>query len=306
MAKIMKEAVNVPDPATLAEMGIPLVIEKPEVKMVELTVSASPLVPYKPGTMFMIGSVEFGSQEEMLKWTLSTAALLKDIMEKQRMFTTFNDKKGGVHVHPNLEAWQTLAMLVGCTLREVKSQFDQMLNGFESRVEVIRLIDGMKISEASGFCDCSENGKSAFYAAKSMSITRATAKAVKTPFGFIMKISGFEPTPAAEMEDENGEATIPGFTKPDQPRATLMPRPDPVEESMNEILTYGLALKLTAEELNDIFTSTFGKNMPDVVDAKEIYKATLHLFVREGRPPTKEEVAKYMFESDPAKIKIEK
>lgn len=263
--------------------------------------NTAPLVPAELGNTFMIGSVKVADQRAALDLIITTANLLKEIMESRQLYTTFytTDKRSGAkipHNHPHVEAWQALAMLLGCTVRELESKYVYEMNGFESRAEVIRLIDGMRIGEGSGFCDFSEAGKDKAYAVKSMSMTRAISKAIKNMFGHIMKVAGFQPTPKEEIEDLGG-SPLDGFSKddglPHQPDLDAL-----MDAAQKEIYDYGLLLKLSKDEVDAIFVATYNDDFPPLPDAIEVYKATLHLAVKEGRPITKEEVAAFMLQNN--------
>jgi len=77
-------------------------------------------------------------------------------------------------------------------------------------VELVRITDQAVISRASAECGAADeydrNGnllwsKRPRYARRSMAQTRATGKACRMSFSWIMKLAGYEPTPAEEMPD---------------------------------------------------------------------------------------------------------
>lgn len=75
---------------------------------------------------------------------------------------------------------------------------------YEAIVELIRTGDGAVIGRASAICGTPDEPTWATrpaYARRSMAITRATGKAYRLGFSWIMALAGYEPTPAEEMTD---------------------------------------------------------------------------------------------------------
>ena len=79
---------------------------------------------------------------------------------------------------------------------------------YVATVELVRMSDGACISRASAECGSSDEldkyGKPIWstrprYARRSMAQTRATGKACRLAFSWIMSLAGYEPTPAEEM-----------------------------------------------------------------------------------------------------------
>lgn len=88
---------------------------------------------------------------------------------------------------------------------------------YEAEVK-IKTLSGKTISSAIAICSNFEKGKNDKdeYVIASMAQTRATGKAFRLAFSWIMKMSGYEVTPAEEMEafgEQNSEAIIPKETK---------------------------------------------------------------------------------------------
>lgn len=72
----------------------------------------------------------------------------------------------------------------------------------------LKSLNGTIITKAEAICSNAETGKVANdeYAIASMAQTRATGKAFRLAFSWIVKIAGYEPTPAEEViELQNGE-----------------------------------------------------------------------------------------------------
>ena len=89
--------------------------------------------------------------------------------------------------------------------------------GWEARVQALTL-QGAVVGAADAQCLRSENNWKTRddYALRSMAQTRAAAKALRMPLGFIMALAGYEATPAEEMPAERLEkpAVIPPTQRP--------------------------------------------------------------------------------------------
>jgi hypothetical protein len=88
--------------------------------------------------------------------------------------------------------------MLGCVAREVSTIED---NGvYIAIVELVRMSDGACISRASAECGEEKPWNTrAKYARRSMAQTRATGKACRLAFSWIMSLAGYEVTPAEEM-----------------------------------------------------------------------------------------------------------
>jgi hypothetical protein len=83
--------------------------------------------------------------------------------------------------------------------------------GYEAIVELVRIRDGMVIGRASALCGMDEKtwASRPEYARRSMAVTRATGKAYRLGYSAIIKLAGFEPTPAEEMPVEGEVHEVP-------------------------------------------------------------------------------------------------
>jgi hypothetical protein len=145
----------------------------------------------KPATLFGCTSAE-----GTIKCASEVATALREVVSKQGLI-----KKIGNKDYPLCEAWTLLGTIVGvfpvlCWSRRIEG-------GWEARVEA-RLASGSVVGAAEAECLKSEKnwiGRDDF-ALRSMAQTRATAKALRMPLGFVMTLAGYEPTPAEEMVTE--------------------------------------------------------------------------------------------------------
>lgn len=126
----------------------------------------------------------------------TVAQALKDVIVKQGLVSRISGKE-----YPRCEAWTLLGTMLGVFPVCVWSR--QVEGGWEARVEA-RTKDGAVIGAAEAECLRSERNWSNRddFSLRSMAQTRATAKCLRMPLGFVMSLSGFEPTPAEEMIEQ--------------------------------------------------------------------------------------------------------
>lgn len=109
---------------------------------------------------------------------------------------------------------------------------------YKAIVMLKRAGDGQKVSQAEAFCSNLEESKmkNDEYAINSMAQTRATGKAFRIAFSWIMAMAGYEATPAEEMPadgfESHPEPTQPA-SRPAQTYANDEPRYEPVRETEN-------------------------------------------------------------------------
>lgn len=125
------------------------------------------------------------------------ANVLAEVIERQRLFSVIQGRK-----FVKCEGWVTLATLRGCLPREVA--VTEMEEGrYVAEVELVRMSDGAVLTKASaecgGPCDSVWTNRPP-NARRSMAITRATGKACRVAFSWVMALSGYEVTPAEEMD----------------------------------------------------------------------------------------------------------
>lgn len=147
-----------------------------------------------------LGSIAVPAHE-VLDLGRKIAVVLADIIIKQGLFVNVQNKK-----HVYVEGWTTMGAMLGVTPREVSSV--PLEDGsYEGTVELVRLCDGMVIGRASAVCGAEVPwNKREKYARKSMATTRATGKAFRLAFSWIMKLAGYEVCPAEEMPHGWGDS----------------------------------------------------------------------------------------------------
>ena len=142
------------------------------------------------------------------------AHALADIIRSQKLATRIQGRE-----FVQVEGWTTLATMLGVVAREVATVEHPDEPGiFISTVELVRMADGAIISRASAECGAPDEldryGKPVWanrprYARRSMAQTRATGKACRLAFSWIMRLAGYEPTPAEEMPTDQPAAPAP-------------------------------------------------------------------------------------------------
>ncbi len=156
----------------------------------------------------------------MLQNAVEMADVLKDVIKQQHLSV-----KIGPNEYVKVEAWATLGVMLGILPRE--REVKEHANGdYEAAVDLIRQRDGMVVGGASALCGADEQrwGKADRFARRSMAITRATGKAYRLCFAWIVTLAGYEPTPAEEMPEPSQAHTPQSFSggfNPDDPHDRL-------------------------------------------------------------------------------------
>lgn len=210
----------------------------------------------------------FGVSEPVaiIERATSVATALKSVITKQGLISKISGKE-----YPKCEAWTLLGTMLG--VFPVLCWTKQVEGGWEARVEA-KTRDGAIVGAAEAQCLHSErNWKDRDdFALRSMAQTRATAKCLRMPLGFVMTLAGYEPTPAEEMVADHpqpppGRAAAPPTQRPAQPQPAAptpsqvstkpLPKPFPTSESRSKMIA---ALKAGIDAPNrDIVTEYFRK-----------------------------------------------
>lgn len=130
---------------------------------------------------------------QVVQRATEVADALKDVITSRGMLVRIQGRE-----HCTVDGWQVLGSMIGVTA--VCEWTRPMQDGWEARV-LAQTLDGRVIGAAEAQCTRTEKmwSKRDDYALRSMAQTRATSKALKGPLGFVVKLAGFEPTPADEM-----------------------------------------------------------------------------------------------------------
>jgi hypothetical protein len=144
---------------------------------------------------------------EMLERATAIATALSAMVEKQRLYTVISGKK-----YPQVEAWMTIGRMDNVVAREAAKPVRADDGSWEAEVELVRLSDGMVIGRASALCGAKGDrpwDTRPDHQRRSMAVTRATSRAFRQQYSWIMALAGYEPTPADEMPDDRGETREP-------------------------------------------------------------------------------------------------
>jgi hypothetical protein len=164
---------------------------------------------------------------EIVTRATNVATSLKAVIEKQGLISKISGKE-----YPRCEAWTLLGTMLGVFPVCLWSR--QVENGWEARVEA-KTRDGAIVGAAEAQCLRSEknwNNRDDF-ALRSMAQTRATAKCLRMPLGFVMTLAGYEATPAEEMTHEP-ERPQHQYRPPQPQSQPPAPKPAPAVKSPTE------------------------------------------------------------------------
>jgi hypothetical protein len=157
-----------------------------------------------------LGTLQAASAVALVQGAREMANALADVIERQKLATVIHGRK-----HVNVEGWTTLGIMLGVVPREVSTVETDGV--YTATVELVRVVDQGVISRASAECGSADEldryGKPIWanrprYARRSMAQTRATGKACRLAFSWIMALAGYEPTPAEEMPDTRQDETV--------------------------------------------------------------------------------------------------
>jgi hypothetical protein len=147
------------------------------------------------------GAVSLRNPQEILAEATERANVLAAMVEKSKSYIKIGGKK-----HLMVEAWITLAGFYGCSARIVATEEVEYggVFGFKARARVTHDATGNIIAEADAICMHDETNWSGkpLHQVLSMAETRATSKALAMKFRSVVVLSGFQPTPAEEMQDD--------------------------------------------------------------------------------------------------------
>ncbi len=174
-----------------------------------------------PGKVVQLGMIEM-EPEEVVRVATKIANVLKDIVITQGLYTMV---KGKAHVHA--EGWATLGAMIGVLPRERPelTHYDAGLEGWEAYVELIRMSDLAVVGGAGALCTRTESTwqDRDEYAIRSMAVTRATGKAYRLGFAWVMKLAGYDVLPEEEAE---GELRVASSVDPDAGNGDVEARDD--------------------------------------------------------------------------------
>lgn len=151
----------------------------------------------------MLGSLRFASAAQILPAAKNVAEQVGALVQELKLFVERDGKK-----HLRLEAWTTLGGIIGVVPQE-RMTSAMPDGGFESGVDLVRAADGGIVGRASAVCGAADDSEwcgQPDFVKRSMAITRATAKAFRLTYSWIMALGGFEVTPTEELPNTAGKS----------------------------------------------------------------------------------------------------
>lgn len=158
---------------------------------------------YKPEPTIPVVVENFEITSPMKAITL--AETVEQLITSKGLFSNIKGKK-----FVNVEGWQFAGLSFGLipVMHEPTNLSNEKEVKYSASVELINK-DGVKMGYGYAVCSNKEPLKRSFeeYAICSMAQTRAIGKAYRNCIAWLMKASGFEPTPLEEMEKQKDPAT---------------------------------------------------------------------------------------------------
>jgi hypothetical protein len=181
------------------------------------TETALEVVETRPESV-ALGTLNASTPAALVAGATAMAKSLADVIDQQRLYSTISGRK-----FVKVEGWTTLATMAGFLPRE-RSVVRLEDGGYEATVDLIRLSDGAVLTSASAECGSDEPtwANRPRYARRSMAITRATSKACRIAFSWVMALAGYEVTPAEEMD---GVEVEPRRAEPTRKPPAVKPAP---------------------------------------------------------------------------------
>lgn len=195
------------------------------------------------------------------------ATSLKELIVQNRLFSNIKGKN-----YVNVEGWQIAGAFTGTfPVVEKVEELPAKPGEVKYRAEVsLRDAEGKLVGYGVAICSNREPGKKSFdeYAVASMAQTRAVGKAYRLKIGWLLKVAGYETTPAEEMDAVEAEVV----QQQPQPEA-------PAGPSMRDV-SYAKSAMEQAKCLDDLKTlwATMPaalQSHPEIIACKDALKAKL-------------------------------
>lgn len=190
------------------------------------------------------------------KGIMEFATNLKEIIVQNQLFTNIQGKN-----YVNVEGWQAAGAFAG--IFPMVDKVDNLSDGtyYKYRAEV-SLYDGNgnRVGSGMAICSNSEPGKTKFaeYAVASMAQTRAIGKAFRMKLGWLLKIAGYETTPAEEMDAVEAEVTQGAMDEVKLAKEKLAQAKDMLELKSIYIRLGKIRENPSVAEFKDIMKARFG------------------------------------------------
>lgn len=160
----------------------------------------------RPPDAIQLGSLTASTPGALVQGATTAANELAKLIDSRQLYSMISGRKYVV-----VEGWLTLATMMGCLPQE-ESNTRQDDGSYVAVVVLRRMSDGTVLSRASAECGGPEDRtweRRPAYARRSMAATRATGKACRLAFSWVVALAGYATTPAEEMDDiESGHPVI--------------------------------------------------------------------------------------------------
>lgn len=202
--------------------------ENPEVlevlpEEVEGVTNLMPLAPYDHRTLspvetderpLALGGMAFAQYREQLEFARSVAKEMRYMAEE---FNWLVSIPGSDKPHVKVAGWSTMLAMIGVVPVAEKVELYEV-EGFEvarATVQLIRTRDGARVGRGIAMCGAPDEttkdgritwGNRPQFVKVSMALTRATGKAARLSYAWIIEMAGYSPTPAEDMEDFEPDA----------------------------------------------------------------------------------------------------
>jgi len=140
------------------------------------------------------------SFDDKIEVATKVASSLKNVIQSQGLAIEIKNKKGKTNEYVTAEGWEVLGTMLGCTpyVEEVVEIPNEHKHKFMYKATVsIRQGDTI-LSRASAMAERNDR-QSDRPSVYSMAQTRALGKAYRMALSWIVKMAGYQPTPAEEM-----------------------------------------------------------------------------------------------------------
>lgn len=194
--------------------------------------------------------VELSSPSDIMNFATS----LRDLIVQNKLFTSIKGKN-----YVNVEGWQIAGAFTGTfpIVESVENLSDDRVYRYRAEVS-LRDKDGNKVGYGVAICTNREAGKTNFdeYAVASMAQTRAVGKAYRMKIGWLLKVAGYETTPAEEMDAVAAEVV----EEPQANRINFREVREHLSEidNLDELNDYWKSLNLTPKQA-DILKGDFAE-----------------------------------------------
>lgn len=152
-----------------------------------------------------LGVIRADSPAQLVRVATEAADALAGLIKAKKLFSNIQGKE-----YVKVEGWTTLATMMGCLPREVSVTRDEQ-GTYTATVELVRMSDGAVLTRASAECGMDEKtwASRADYARRSMAATRATSKACRLAFSWVMVLAEYKATPSEEIPESERGGTRP-------------------------------------------------------------------------------------------------